>query len=351
MAGQILHKVKNRMEEFFPLRSFILSFASLMLLLFCYIGIHQAFFGKDDENIGLTGKVMAEIQIEDIKPEPAIEPPKPVEEKVEPPKVETPEIDPEAPLEESTATPTETHEDKPPQQDPLPNKPEEIIPAIQETAPPETVALEDSIAGLSEKTPLGFLPIVRKSDGLKSFEAYKTPFVAKPTSKAVISLVMVDFGLSDTLSKLMIDSLPPNISLVASPYSTNIQAKISEARAKAFEIWLNLPMENHNFNIGQNAILSGLNSRENMLRLNTHLSKATGYAGIAIDAQSQFPENSPELQNLTKSSIDELVVTDTIPLSAEMKNCSKIRQLSMASLLAEAIRRVNNEESVSAMFN
>jgi ribose-phosphate pyrophosphokinase len=57
------------------------------------------------------------------------------------------------------------------------------------------------------------------------------------------------------------------------------------------------------------------------------------------------------LHNLNNSSLDELVVTDTIPLSAEMKNCPKIRQLSMAHLLAEAIRRVNNEESVSAMFN
>ena len=57
------------------------------------------------------------------------------------------------------------------------------------------------------------------------------------------------------------------------------------------------------------------------------------------------------LHNLNSSSLDELVVTDTIPLSAEMKNCSKIRQLSMAHLLAEAIRRVNNEESVSAMFS
>ena len=48
--------------------------------------------------------------------------------------------------------------------------------------------------------------------------------------------------------------------------------------------------------------------------------------------------------------LDELVVTDTIPLSPEARRCARIRQLSSAPLLAEAVRRVSNEESISAMF-
>jgi ribose-phosphate pyrophosphokinase len=56
------------------------------------------------------------------------------------------------------------------------------------------------------------------------------------------------------------------------------------------------------------------------------------------------------LDNINSSELDELVVTDTIPLNEETKKCSKVRQLSMAKLLAEAMRRVRNEESISAMF-
>ncbi|WP_281273341.1 ribose-phosphate pyrophosphokinase [Sinobacterium caligoides] len=56
------------------------------------------------------------------------------------------------------------------------------------------------------------------------------------------------------------------------------------------------------------------------------------------------------LDNITNSALDELVVTDTIPLSPAAKNCVKIRQLTMAPLIAEAVRRVCNEESISAMF-
>ncbi|WP_309149050.1 MULTISPECIES: ribose-phosphate pyrophosphokinase [Dasania] len=56
------------------------------------------------------------------------------------------------------------------------------------------------------------------------------------------------------------------------------------------------------------------------------------------------------LNNLKNSALDELVVTDTIPLSEEAKNLGNIRQLSMAYLLAESVRRVSNEESISALF-
>jgi len=48
--------------------------------------------------------------------------------------------------------------------------------------------------------------------------------------------------------------------------------------------------------------------------------------------------------------LDELVVTDTIPLRDEARTCRKIRQLSVAGLLAETMRRIRDEESVSSLY-
>lgn len=56
------------------------------------------------------------------------------------------------------------------------------------------------------------------------------------------------------------------------------------------------------------------------------------------------------LENIQTSKLDELVVTDTIPLSERASKVSNIRQLSVAEMLAEAIRRICDEESVSSMF-
>jgi ribose-phosphate pyrophosphokinase len=60
--------------------------------------------------------------------------------------------------------------------------------------------------------------------------------------------------------------------------------------------------------------------------------------------------SGPAIDNIANSQLDEMVVTDSIPLSEAAKGCSKIRQLSLAPMLAEAVRRVCNEESISAMF-
>ena len=56
------------------------------------------------------------------------------------------------------------------------------------------------------------------------------------------------------------------------------------------------------------------------------------------------------IEKITDSELDEMVVSDTIPLSEAARTCRKIEQLSLDRVLAEAIRRVSNEESISAMF-
>lgn len=56
------------------------------------------------------------------------------------------------------------------------------------------------------------------------------------------------------------------------------------------------------------------------------------------------------IENLENSVLDELVVTDTIPLREEAVHCSRIRQVQVSGLVAESMRRINQEESVSTLY-
>ena len=60
--------------------------------------------------------------------------------------------------------------------------------------------------------------------------------------------------------------------------------------------------------------------------------------------------SGPAVERIANSGLDQLVVTDTIPLSAEAQKCPRIRQLSVAGLLGETIRRIRDEESVSSLY-
>jgi len=75
------------------------------------------------------------------------------------------------------------------------------------------------------------------------------------------------------------------------------------------------------------------------------------HGAIKVVAYCTHPVLSGKaIENISNSELDELVVTDSIALREDAKQCKKIRQLSLAAMLSETVRRINNEESISAMF-
>ena len=60
--------------------------------------------------------------------------------------------------------------------------------------------------------------------------------------------------------------------------------------------------------------------------------------------------SGPAIERIKNSALDEVVITNTIPLSEEGKKCTKVRQQSVAFLFAETIRRISDGESVTSLF-
>ena len=83
-----------------------------------------------------------------------------------------------------------------------------------------------------------------------------------------------------------------------------------------------------------------------------HAAKALKERGAATVAAyiTHAVLSGPAVGRISESELDEIVVTDTIPLNDEARACSKIRQLSTAELLAETMRRISDEESVSSLY-
>lgn len=283
MAKTSGKNIADLIGDYFSPRSFLICFLGLILLSIAgggFIILSTASSQETEVATAPTGKVMASVQV--------VEAPQPKEE----------------PAEEPTKEPVKEEKVISRLPPPPPTQTEENLAAPETPETPETPEIEDSITGLSETSVHGALPITRQSDGLTVFEAYKAPFSLNAKTKGVIALVLVDYGLSESMSKSALQNLPPAINFATSPYAENIQQKISAARGKGFETWMTLPTQPTNFtsnDTGSLSILATLNETQNMKRLYAILGRATGYVGVTFINSPDISENSIEFQKVMQS--------------------------------------------------
>lgn len=174
-------------------------------------------------------------------------------------------------------------------------KPSEAVNAGSVQADPHAKTPQGGLAavpitGLSQDYEGRQLPISRIEDDLTPFQAYKKPFVLEH-GKALVSIVLVDFGLSESLSSSALQNLNDNISFVLNPYANDAAKWGQKARDQGHEFWLSLPMETKNFTVndtGPTTLMASAPIKENEMRLFTVMSSAVGYAGLVSQKDHAF---------------------------------------------------------------
>lgn len=190
-------------------------------------------------------------------------------------------------------------------QDVIPSKTASIEIAKATEPPPDPNApaqgkLEDAktinalpaapVEGLFENYEGRKLPISRIKDDMTPFEAYKRPF--QPIAgRPMVSFVVLDFGLSTQLSKSILDNMPPDVTLVMTPYADEPSKWAESARTYGHELWLDLPMQTQNFGTddsGPNSLLLNVPNGENEKRLFSVMSSCVGYVGLVSQKDHVF---------------------------------------------------------------
>lgn len=144
------------------------------------------------------------------------------------------------------------------------------------------------IKELTEETLQGFLP--KRTAELTPFKAYKKPFLLN-RSKNALAVGILDYGLSESLSKNILAFLPSSVSLILSPYSADADRWQKMAREDGHEIWLQMNIQSEAFpksDPGSQAFLSNVSFKYNQDKLHWLLSRTTGYAGVAGFTDESF---------------------------------------------------------------
>lgn len=138
------------------------------------------------------------------------------------------------------------------------------------------------VEGLTESLNGKLLPTARIEDDLTPFQAYRRPF-QMVAGRSMVSFVVMDYGLSETLAQSLLDNMPPDVTFALTPYAENPVKWASSARAFGHEFWMSLPMQGKDFGLsdsGPRTLLLNAPLEENQSRLFSVLGTAVGYAGV-----------------------------------------------------------------------
>lgn len=183
----------------------------------------------------------------------------------------------------------------------------EVSSTPAEDPAPEGALIKSPLSGLIEKTDFGKIPVIRSHDGMTSFQAYKRPLESLPEGKIPVAILITDFGLSPKNAKIALDALPPEISLLLSPYAQSPETWRELARRKGHESWLNIPIENKNIRYtdpGPAALLLREDMDTAKSKLYWSMARTTGYAGLASFNDESFLMAQKPLRGVFKEALE-----------------------------------------------
>jgi len=143
--------------------------------------------------------------------------------------------------------------------------------------------------GLVERRGDAVLPVIGR-DGRRPLQVYARPFDRGDT-RPRIALVVSGLGLMAGETQAAVQQFPAPVSLAFSPHARKLQDWVDQARAAGHEVLLNLPMEPFDFprqDPGQNTLLTAVDAKQNIERLEWVMSRASGYVGLAGFRGSRF---------------------------------------------------------------
>lgn len=210
-----------------------------------------------------------------------------------------------APVEATPAPPTVRPE-------PRPAPP---VPAEAAEPAPETPAVETNLAALPEpilapapdpalieRGREGPLPVIGP-DGRQPWKVYARPFDDADT-RPRIAVVITGLGLSGAATETAIQQLPGAVTLAFSPYAKNLDQWMSLARTAGHEVLLDLPMEPIDYprhDPGPYTLLTSLDPKQNLFKMQWLLSRGTGYVGVTNQMGSRFTTSGSDLEPVIKT--------------------------------------------------